>query len=244
MRLSRSNGWLIPALAILAGFAGPGRAKVAPAVPARLAATVPAIMTPADVAAAADVDHVNIALQFIYANLRARTLGDADLKARLAEIPPLRARLAGAAATLSPHLRDTEASLAQLGPPPPPGQPAEDPETTANRAALTRLATSLTAESKQARLLSVEADQLDHSLDNRLRGNFSARLWARERSMIDPTLWSQFRAALPADLANTGRRDPPGSRAPSNRDCAHTGADFASRARRRVPDRTGALPAE
>ena len=181
-------GALLLALTLLASGGGARSAtpRVQPPIQpvAAAAAVLPTnTLSPADEAAAAQIDRASIGLQLTYASLRARTLTDADLKARISDIEGIRAQLSAALGRLSSRLKDFDSRLAQLGPPPAPGQPPEDPETAANRATLTASHASIDAEIKQAKLLSVEAGQIEGTLSARLRGNFSARLWARDRSI-------------------------------------------------------------
>ncbi len=61
------------------------------------------------------------------------TLTDDELRARLAAIPPIQGRLAGTVDRLSARLRDVDARLAQLGPPPGASQPPEPEDTAAAR---------------------------------------------------------------------------------------------------------------
>ena len=61
-----------------------------------------------------------------------KSFGDTDLtndqiKARLAAIAPIQAKLDDALSNLAPPLADAQARLAQLGPPPAAGQPREAP---------------------------------------------------------------------------------------------------------------------
>ena len=161
----------------------------------------PATPAPSPSPASAEVDQADDALQALMAASRSHALSDADLKAKQAAIPPIQAKLTDALNTLTPHLQDVEARLAQLGPAPAAGQPAEDPEIAASRRNLNRIHVAVDSDINQAHLLSVEAGQLNATLTNRLSANFSARLWAHGRSIIDPLLWRDFAAALPEDFA-------------------------------------------
>ncbi len=204
------KAWAFSVVAVVSvALALPGGAALsrtrAATTPNPVVATVgPNTLSPGDLAAATVVDHANVALQFTYASLRARTLTDADLKARIADIQSIQARLSASLTVLTRRSKDLESRLAQLGPAPAAGQPAEAAETAANRQALTRSLAAIETEVKQARLLNVEASQLERSLSARLRSNFSARLWARDRSVLDLGLWRDFAAALPADVGKLG----------------------------------------
>ena len=166
------------------------------AAPLRAQAVAPVT----DATAAAMIDQAGDDLSDAMTALRRRTLSDAEIRAQLAEVPPIRADLDVALASLKPHLADADARLAQLGPAPARGQPAEAAETAATRAALAQARGVIDAEVKQARLLAIEADQITATLNQRLRDNFSHRLWTQSRSVLDPGLWREFATSTPIDL--------------------------------------------
>jgi small-conductance mechanosensitive channel len=141
----------------------------------------------------------------IGAGLQARDMADSEIQARQAMIPPIQARLAGVLANLTPRQADVEARLAQLGSPPGPGQPREDPQTAQLRADIERRLATIKGEVSQARLLTLTLDQLSGALSDRLRENFAERLWTGTRSILDPALWRDFALALPADVARLTR---------------------------------------
>jgi potassium efflux system protein len=135
---------------------------------------------------------------------RSRSLDDAALKVQLAAIPPIQADLTDALSTLTPRLEDTQARLAELGAAPAAGQPPEAADIVSNRQRLMRSQQALDGNVRRARLMTVEAGQLTDTLTKRLQQNFSNRLWAQSRSVMDPALWGDFAASLPADLQNLG----------------------------------------
>ncbi|MEO7026049.1 MAG: DUF3772 domain-containing protein [Caulobacteraceae bacterium] len=139
----------------------------------------------------------------VQASLSPRT-GEEALKARLAAVGPIRTSLARVVAVLTPKLTDVDARLAQLGPPPAAGQPAESAETATTRAGLLNFRQKVDTELREARLLMVEADQAGRSISDRLRGAIAARLWTRGRSILDPRLWRDCAWSLPGDVARVG----------------------------------------
>jgi potassium-dependent mechanosensitive channel len=152
----------------------------------------------------ARLDEDEARLHAIRLAARAKDADDAALQAWQAAIEPIQADLGDAVSSMAPHLQDTRARLAELGPPPAAGQPAEAPDVAQARARLMQFQKVLDDNSKRARLLSLEASQLSDSMAARVRKNFSARLWAHSRSVFDPTLWADFAAKLPDDLARIG----------------------------------------
>ncbi len=162
-------------------------------------AQVPA--PPVDPAVSASVEQARTALRTVALGSHHGGLSDTDLRAALAEISPIEARLNDALGTLTPRLADTDARLAQLGPAPGAALPPETAETAAVRRGLVRTRQALDAEVKLARLLAVEAEQTSKTLIEQLHQNFAARLWSRSRSILDPGLWRDSLAAAPSDLS-------------------------------------------
>ncbi len=183
-------------LALLALWLSLGSVANAAAKPAPAPPPIPPVIF----AQAMAVDQAEADLHGVASGVRSQALDDQELQARVAAIPAIQARLGEAADALAPRLQDADARLAQLGPAPTPGQPAENPEIAASRKSLTQFREAVDTELKQARLLSVEADQINNDLASRLRKNFTTRLWARSRSVLDIGLWQDFAAHLPADL--------------------------------------------
>lgn len=150
--------------------------------------------------AALEVDQAEADLRRIASGLRSQALGDQELNGRIAALPAIQAKLVEATGSLAPRLQDADARLAQLGAAPSAGQPPEDPEIANSRRNLTQFRQAVDTELKQARLLSVEAEQINSALAERLRKNFTARLWAHSPSVLDVALWQEFAANVPADL--------------------------------------------
>ena len=127
-------------------------------------------------------------------------LDDAALQANIAELIPADDAFDAAVAALTPRLSAIDARLTELGPPPAANQPPEAPEIAQERAQLTANHRAVDAELKQAKLLTVELDQLTTQLEERRRLLFSTRLWTPSRSILSPFLWRDFAAAMPGDL--------------------------------------------
>jgi len=152
----------------------------------------------------ARLDALDARLRSIRVAVRRRPLEDAALKEQLAKLPPLQAEIAELLGDLTPRLEDAQARLAELGPAPAAGQPAEGGDVADDRARLLRLQARLDGAAKRARLLSVEAEQLSETLSERLQQNFSSRLWARSRSALEPALWVEAAMNLPEDAQRLG----------------------------------------
>ncbi len=93
------------------------------------------------------------------------------------------------AADRAPKLDALDARIAELGPAPAKGAPAEAPDIAAQRAALGKQRTDLDGEIKRAKLISVDAQQLLAEIAEARRANFQARLSQRTPSPLTPTFW-------------------------------------------------------
>ncbi len=168
------------------------------------------VSAPAMAAAPAPAPEAAIAqakadLHAIGAGLTGQTLDDPDIQSRLAAIPPIQARLSDVLNGLTPRLRDLQARQAQLGPPPGSAAVPENAATAQARRDIAAALSTVGGEVQEARLLSLTADQVGAALSDRLRENFSARLWTRTRSVLDPGLWRDFAIALPGDIRRVSR---------------------------------------
>ncbi|MBV8681500.1 MAG: mechanosensitive ion channel family protein [Caulobacteraceae bacterium] len=134
------------------------------------------------------------------AGFRTDQLSDEEIKSRLARIAPVEAKLATALSDLTPRLQDVQARLNQLGPAPPPGH-KEDPHTEQLRRQLTRVQQIFEADQREAKLLTVEGQQISDVLTERLRENFQERLTSQSRSVLDPSLWRNLAISASGDLS-------------------------------------------
>ena len=105
------------------------------------------------------------------------------------------------AADRAPKLDALDARIAELGPAPAKGGPAEAPDIAAQRAALGKQHTDLDGEIKRAKLISVDAQQLLGEITEARRGNFQARLSQRTPSPLTPTFWKNVIGSSVEDRA-------------------------------------------
>ncbi|MGC1303817.1 MAG: DUF3772 domain-containing protein [Caulobacteraceae bacterium] len=165
---------------------------IGPAAPSSAPASTAAI--------SAQIDQADSDLRDLSHSTRAANLTDDQIKAKLAVIAPIQAKLSDALAALTPRLANLDARLAQLGPAPASGQPSEDPDITKSRRTMARFRQDVDSEIKQAKLLQVEAGQISTGLTARQQQQQTERLWTHSRSILDPTLWREFATALPKDF--------------------------------------------
>src|SRR4051794_11571985 len=124
-----------------------------------------------------------------------------DLASRIA---PLRDELRQRIETLETRLARTEARLKELGAPPPPNAPPEDPALAAERARVTAEQRELDAALKQGRLLALRADQLAAHISDLRRNLVAGRLFARSAGLLDPAFWREAADGVPGEIAAIG----------------------------------------
>ena len=168
-----------------------------------LAATAPALAqsaTPIE-AVGQQVDQYDAALRAIARDANNPKLDDAALREKVAAIVPIDQALDAIVADLAERTAAIDARLAELGPAPAAGQPAEAAEIAQDRSRLVADRQAIDTEAKQARVLTVTTDQLTTQLSDRRRELFSTQLWSRSRSILDPRLWIDFGQNAPHDGA-------------------------------------------
>ncbi|MGH8171792.1 MAG: DUF3772 domain-containing protein, partial [Rhodanobacteraceae bacterium] len=103
-----------------------------------------------------------------------------------------------------PKLAELDARLAELGPPPAKGEPPEAADIVAQRAVLEQQREPLDAETKRAKLLAVDSQQLLADIAETRTASFQARLSQRTPSPLTPTFWRTVAGNLVNDVARLG----------------------------------------
>lgn len=149
----------------------------------------------------ARLDTDKLALDGIEAALTRTNLTDAGLQQLRTDIDPVQLDLQSVLTELQPRVDAAKARLAQLGPKPDPKVAAapEASDITAERSAQEKLFTDLDAVAKRARVLLVQATQLDTTVGSLRRGLFTRSVLAQTYSLLDPRLWGPVLAELPSD---------------------------------------------
>jgi len=194
---------LICATAFLFWTAAAAQTPPQPApMPTAQSAVIPAPVRPADPLAI--ISHARADFDAAHVDLDKQSLSDADVQARIQEIPPIQTEVDAAIAKLAAEQRALKARDAQLT------AEARRHGEDAARAEAERRADAanlakVRAEIKQARQLASAVDRADAALADRLKDNFSQRLWSQTRSILDPALWRDLISAAPDDMARVGR---------------------------------------
>ena len=114
------------------------------------------------------------------------------------DVLDIQARANALAEALSPQLAGVTARLSELGPAP--EDTREAPDVAVQRAELQRDRQTLDAQTKLARLLTVEAAQTAEQISTSRRTRFQARLGDRRDSILGEPFWRDLRDDLPRDL--------------------------------------------
>ncbi len=135
-----------------------------------------------------------------------KELGDVVDEAKLNDFNEVATSIGASADALiadrSPRLDAIDARVAELGPAPAKGQPAEAADVAAQRAALAQQRATLDGEIKRARLLSVDSRQLTDEIAEARRADFQARLSQRTDSPLMPAFWQDVGGHLAGDAAH------------------------------------------
>ena len=152
----------------------------------------------------AAIEQARVELDRIEARLKEGNLGDAELGALKTRIEPMTTTLGTAIADLQPQLAAAEARVAEIGPKPKDGEPAESPEAAREREAQTAARQQIDETIRRGRLLQVEAAQVGDQITQSRRALLAGRLFLRSKSLIDPKLWIDVVADGARDLRGVG----------------------------------------
>ncbi len=100
---------------------------------------------------------------------------------------------------LEPRVHELEERVKQLGPAPAKDAPPESADIAGQREELTKQFAELDGELKQARVLSLRADQLSERVSQKRHSLYARELFARTPSVLDPFFWME---AFPIELRN------------------------------------------
>ncbi|RTZ42443.1 mechanosensitive ion channel family protein [Candidimonas sp. SYP-B2681] len=125
-------------------------------------------------------------------------LDDNQLVELRAQALDAQAQAETAAAAIQPELTSVQARLAELGVPTE-GTP-EAPDIAVQRNQLTKNSSTLDAQIKLARLISVETGQTAEQILKLRRAQFQAQLGHRTSSILAPSFWKELREEYPRDL--------------------------------------------
>lgn len=90
---------------------------------------------------------------------------------------------------LGERLQAAQAQLAEFGPPPAQGAPAEPPQKAAERTAKQDLVNEIDGHFRSSRALQVQTDQLWDQINDMRRGLFNRRIFLLQDSILSPDFW-------------------------------------------------------
>ena len=183
--------WCVVILALSCGFSASAQAAPSPA---------PATSEPALQRVPENLDRIRSGLSTIETALAQRGLTDTALQNLRQQIAPLTADLERLIDRLTPHLAAVKTRLDQLGAKPDDKAPPENPAITAERADQQKAFTETDELLKRAKLLAVQADQLNTAVATRQRNVFTTSLFHRSTSILSPGLWLSVVREAPSHL--------------------------------------------
>ncbi|MCB1480642.1 MAG: DUF3772 domain-containing protein [Rhodobiaceae bacterium] len=124
----------------------------------------------------------------IEAALRRDSDDDRELADLRREMEPIRDEAPAIISLLQERVKIIEARIAQLGEPPAEGEPAEAPAIQQERETLNAALADVRGVLTQAKVIQVQAEQLEARISERRRDRFAARLFERNRPPYDPSL--------------------------------------------------------
>jgi potassium-dependent mechanosensitive channel len=108
--------------------------------------------------------------------------------------------LRGKIEELEPRANELHQRLDQLGPPPAKDAPPESTDVANERADLTKQFSEVDGDLKQARVLSLRAEQLSDRVSQRRHALYAQELFARSPSVLNPSFWMDTLRAFPIEL--------------------------------------------
>ncbi|QCK84815.1 mechanosensitive ion channel family protein [Phreatobacter aquaticus] len=141
-------------------------------------------------------------LDQIEAMLERRLTSD-ELTAVRRRLDPVRDQLAAALAEVEPRLAEARDRLSQLGAAPAANAPPEAPEAKQQREEQTKAVAEIDVRVRGLKVQQVRADQVAARIVERRRQLFTAQLFQRSTSVVDPRFWSELSAAIPRVLRGT-----------------------------------------
>ncbi len=108
--------------------------------------------------------------------------------------------LRGKIEDLEPRANELHQRLDQLGPAPAKDAPPESADVANERADLTKQFSEVDGDLKQARVLSLRAEQLSDRVSQRRHALYAQELFARSPSVLNPSFWMDTLRAFPIEL--------------------------------------------
>jgi potassium efflux system protein len=108
--------------------------------------------------------------------------------------------LRGKIEELEPRANELRQRLEQLGPPPAKDAPPENADVASEREDLTKQFSEVDGDLKQARVLSLRAEQLSDRVSQRRHALYAQELFARSPSVLNPSFWMDTLRAFPIEL--------------------------------------------
>jgi len=148
------------------------------------------------------LDGAKAELAQIEATLQRDDLKDTELQALRARVDPVKDQLLRIIRAETPRLESAKSRLDQLGPPPDPAKGgSESVDVGREREDIGKLQAQVDDQLRLARLLSVQADQIQERISARRRAEFTRELLRRSSGILSPSLLSEVAQSAPREVA-------------------------------------------
>lgn len=196
MPVAFKRSWLTVGLlfCLMFGTSAVAQTPPAAAAPAALALSAPETDASRRIDQSADI------LKQVETVIQSGDVAKKDLQAQQDKVAPLLSELQTLLGHLNAHRAAVKARLDQLGLPPKEKAPPENPQVTKERQTQQRDYERVDALFKRAKLLAVQAQQINDRIAERLRAQFTYSLLERGPSVADPILWMDVIAETPHAL--------------------------------------------
>jgi small-conductance mechanosensitive channel len=132
-----------------------------------------------------------------------RRLSSDELTLVRRRLDPVRDQLAAAVSEIEPRLTEARERLSQLGAAPAANAPPEAPEAKQQREEQTKAVAEIDTRVRGLKVQQVRSDQISDRIIERRRQLFTAQLFQRTTSVLDPRFWADLSAAIPRVLRGT-----------------------------------------
>ncbi len=194
------GSWLAAAILFYLALGAAAAAQIAPPGSPPLPAAQTSPPPTLEAAESRRLDQSAEALKQIETALQRRDVSQRQLQALRDKAAPFTSELQRILGHLNQRLRAAKLRLDQLGPPPNAKASPENPQVTKERQQQQQDYDNIDALVKRARLLAVQADQINARIAERQRAKFTHSLFARGPSIASPGLWLDVIAQTPRNF--------------------------------------------
>lgn len=148
------------------------------------------------------IEALKLKLDQLESVLQRENLSDQELKTLRDELRPIDDEVLQINALMAPLVKEIDKRIAELGPAPESGAP-EIERLKAERELQLALQSEIYGTQKEIKLISLRAGQLSRAISDRRRILFSDRIFDRQHTLLDASLWRELFASIPVAIMRT-----------------------------------------